>query len=197
MLLDGFKNRYTGIRGFEAYGVGADGRICGTVYGGGHFFEHVLDEAHHPVVILVGHVDLHHGELRVVGLVHPFVAEVFGKFIDPFKTTYDEAFEVELIGNAEVQWDVERIVVGDERTGRGTPRDGLEDWGFHLHISCVVEDATHGRNDFVALAENLFHAGVYHEVDIALAVADFRIGELIVDVSVGIFFHDWKRTKAF
>ena len=149
------------------------------------------------MVILVGHVDFHDGELRIVGLVHPFVAEVLGKFIDPFKTTYDEALEVELIGNAEVQRNVQRIVVGDERTGRGTPRDGLEDRGFHLHISRVVEDAPHGRNDFIALAENLFHTGIYDEVDIALAVADFRIGELVVDVSVGVFFHDGKRTKAF
>ena len=35
--------------------------------------------------------------------VHSFVAEVFGKFIYPFKAAYDEAFEVELVGNTEVQ----------------------------------------------------------------------------------------------
>ena len=88
-------------------------------------------------------------------------------------------------------------MVGDEWSSSGTTRDWLEDRGFHLHVSCVVEDTTHGRNHFVTLLEDLFYARVDDEVYVALSVADFRIGKLVVDVSFGIFFNYWKWTKAF
>ena len=148
------------------------------------------------MVILVGHIDFHDGELWVVRLVHPFVAEVFGKFIHPFKATYDEAFEVELVGNTQVQWHVKRVVVRDEWSSCGATRDGLQNWRFHLHVSGIVKNAAHGAHDSISLAENLLNTRVHNEVNVALTVTNFRVGELIVYVSIGIFLYNRKRAQA-
>ncbi len=41
-----------------------------------HLFDHLLGEIHHPVVILVGDIDLHNRELRVMRSVHSFIPEI-------------------------------------------------------------------------------------------------------------------------
>ena len=83
-----------------------DGDVGPAVDGHGHFLEEVLHELHHPDVVLVGHVNLHAGELGVVGLVHTLVAEVLGKLVDAGEASDDESLEVELVGDTQVQGDV-------------------------------------------------------------------------------------------
>ena len=77
------------------------------------------------MVVFVRYIDFHYSELWVVHFVHPFIAEVFGKFIHPFKATYDEAFEVELVGN-QVQRYVKCVVVRDEWTSCGSTKLGCK-----------------------------------------------------------------------
>ncbi len=50
--------------------------------------------------------------------VHSLVAEVFGELIYPVKSTNDEAFEIQLIRNAQIHFDVERVVMRNERAGK-------------------------------------------------------------------------------
>ena len=52
-----------------------------------------------------------------MSLVHAFVTEVLAHLIDTLETTYDEALQVELSGNTHIHILIERIEVGDERTG--------------------------------------------------------------------------------
>jgi hypothetical protein len=42
------------------------------------FFPALLGEIHHPEIIFVSHIKFQHGKFRIVGSVHPFVAEVSG-----------------------------------------------------------------------------------------------------------------------
>ena len=49
--------------------------------------------------------------------VHTLVTEVLANLIDTLETTYDQALQVELGGDTHVHILVERIEVGDERTG--------------------------------------------------------------------------------
>ena len=93
---DGVSHGQPAERSFERNGMSVDGQFCGAVYLGRNPFEQLLGELHHPTVILVGHIDLHAGEFRIVGTVHTLVAEVLTQFIYAIKTTYDQFFEVEL-----------------------------------------------------------------------------------------------------
>ena len=64
---------------------------------------HVLGQIHHAVVVGVGLVELHEGELRVVTGVKALIAENAADLIDALEAADDQALEVELQGNAELE----------------------------------------------------------------------------------------------
>ena len=150
----------------------------------GDALEHILGEGHHPVVVLVGHVDFHGGELGVVGAVHTLVAEVAAELIHSGEATHDEALEVELVGDAEVEVDVERVVVGDEGACSGAAGDALQHGGVHLEVALLVEVGTHLVHYLGTLHEDVAHLRVDDEVDVALAVAQLGVAEGVVDHAV-------------
>ena len=123
-----------------------------------------------------------------MGAVHALIAKVFRKFIHPIKAAHNESFEVEFIGNAQIQRNVQRIVVGDKRTGRGPSRNGLQNGCFHLEIAFLVEKCAYGLSDFGAFNEGVFDLRIDDQIDIALAVAQFGIIEFVVDLALGIGF---------
>ena len=189
IFLNGFKNRQPAVAGLEVDLPVADLHDGGAVQLEGDLFEHLLHEVHHPDVVLVGHVDLHTGELRVVGLVHTLVAEVLGELIDTVVATHDQSLEVELVGDSHIEVDVQGVVVGDERTGRGASRDGLKDRGLDLKAAGGVEIFPHRGDDLRPLDEHVPYLRVDDEVNVPLAVAELRIGEGVIDNAVHLL-HD-------
>ena len=174
--------------------VPADG-LVEPAGGFGHLLEHLLGEIHHPLVVLVRHVQFHAGELRVVGLVHALVAEVLRELVHAREAAHDEALQVQLVRDAEIHVHVQRVVVRDERARGRAARDGLQDRGFHLQAAGLVEVAAHRGDDLRPLDEGLLHLRVHHEVHVPLAVAELRILEAVVHRAVGIGFHDGEDTE--
>ena len=119
-FLDGAVHGEALPRALEVDDVISTRHLSGTVQVQGDLFDHLLHEIHHPLVVLVGHIEFHLGELRIVETAHSLVAEVFGKFVYAIKSADDEAFEVQLVGNAQVQRHVQGVVMGLERTSRGS-----------------------------------------------------------------------------
>ncbi len=194
ILLDGVDHCYAAERGLERDDVVADLDIGGAVDVEAYFLKELFGEFHHPVVVLVGNVYLHACELGVVGAVHALVAEVLADLVYAVKSTYDEAFEVQLGSDAQVQVDVERVVVGYKRTCAGTTGDRLQYRGLDLHVAVVVEESAHGVEYLGAFDEDVFYALVDDEVDIAAAVAQLGIVEGIVGDAV-LDFHDGERAE--
>ena len=92
-------------------------------------------------VVGVGLVELEHGELGVVAGRQPLVAEHPGDLEDLLEAADHQPLEVQLGGDPQVQVDVEGVVVGDERPGRGPARDGVEDRRLHLDEAPVLQPA--------------------------------------------------------
>src|SRR5207248_4301393 len=90
---------------------------------------------------------------------------------------HDEALEVELEGDAEIEVDVEGVVVGDEGAGRGTALDALQHRRLHLPEALLPEVLADGVDGLDADLEDLEGAVVDDEVDVALAVAGLEVGE--------------------
>ena len=147
-------------------------------------FEHLFDELHHPDVVLVSDVDLHHRELGVVRTVHPFVAEVLAELVHAVETSYDQAFEIQFVGDAQVERDVQCVVVRDERPGRRSAGNRLQDRRLHLEVAPLVEELAHRVDDLTPLEERILDLRIDDQVDVALAVALFRIAEGIVYFAV-------------
>ena len=196
LFADGVCHRQAAERGFERNLPAVDLHGRGPVQGQGDLFEHPFGELHHPEVVLVGYVNLHNGKFGVVRAVHAFVAEVLAEFIHAVEASYDQLLEVQLAGDAQVLVDVERVVVGNERTCRRTARNRLQNRGFDFDVPELVEIFAHRGDDLRTLDENLAYVGIHDQIDVALAVTDFGVGEGVEGLSV-LLFHDGQGPQRF
>ncbi len=197
VFFDGFKHADALVGPGEVDGVlshldfGAAGNFTG------YAFEAFFDHVHHPDVVFVGHVNFHGSELGIVGAIHAFVAEHFSELIDTVEASDDESFEVELVGDAQIEGDVEGVVMRFKGAGCGAAVDGLEDGRFHFEPAVLVEVVAHGLDEFAALFEDFADFGIDDEVHIALAVAEFGVGEGIVNIAFFIAFDDGQGAQRF
>jgi hypothetical protein len=83
--------------------------------------------AHDVLVVRVGLVPLDHRELGVVLVGDALVAEVLAQLVDALQAADDEALEVQLGGDAQVEVAVQRVVVGDERARQRAAVERLQD----------------------------------------------------------------------
>ena len=128
--------------------------------------------------------------------VHALVAEVLAELVHAVESADDQLFEVELRGDAQVEVDIERVVVRDERTRRGAARNGLQDRGLDFDIAFRIEKFTHRGHDFGAADERIFDLRVDNQVEIPLAVAHLGIGEGVERPAV-LLFDDGQRADRF
>ena len=194
-FLNGIEYRQSAVGSLERNEVAVNHALGLSVHGGAYFFEQLLGERHHPVIVLVLHVQFHACELRVVVAVHTFVSEVLAYLVDTFEAAHDESFQVELGSDAHVHVLVQCVEMRRERACRCSSGYRLQCRRLHFGISCVVEHAAQGAQHGGALQEGVLHALVYHEVDISLSVAQFGVVELVVSHAV-LVFHYRQRFQA-
>ena len=103
--------------------------------------EQLLGERHQVVVVGVGLVELEHRELGVVLRRDPLVAEVAVDLVDALEAADDQALQVQLGRDAQVEVHVERVVVGDEGPRRGAAGDRLHHRRLDLEEAARVEEA--------------------------------------------------------
>ena len=122
-----------------------------------------------------------------MSLVHTLIAEVLAHLVDTLETAYDEAFQVELGGNTHIHILVERIEVGDERTGRCSTGNTLQGGGLYLGVTVLIEHVSQGPQYSGTLQESIFYSLINHQVNITLTVTQFGIIKLIVCHTVFVF----------
>src|SRR5690606_14143905 len=119
-VFDSLEHRKALPRPFELDHMLSNLHLCCIVQVDSNLLDHLLDEVHHPEVVLVGNVQFHLGELRIVEARHSLVSEVLREFVHTCKTSDDKSLQVELVSNAQVQRHVQRIVVRFEWSRGGT-----------------------------------------------------------------------------
>ncbi len=129
-----------------------------------------------------------------MGAVHSLVAEILRELIYALEASDYQTLEVKFIGYTQIEGNVERVVVGDERARRRSAGNRLENRGLHLDVSMGVEELTHGVEHARALQENILNAGIDHKVDIALTITHLRICERVVSLAV-LHLHHGERTQ--
>ena len=139
----------------------------------------LLGELHEVDVVGVGLVQLEHGELGVVAGGDALVAEHPSDLEHLLEAAHHQPLEVELGGDAQVEVEVEGVVVGDEGLGQGPAGDGVEDRRLHLHEAPVLQPAAEQADHPAAEEERVAGLGRGEQVDVALAVAGVGVGEAV------------------
>jgi hypothetical protein len=128
--------------------------------------------------------------------IHPFIAEVAAELIDPVETSYNESFEIKLVGYTQVKRYVQGIVMGDEGTGGRSSGYALEYGSVDFQGAAFIEEFAYRIYHLRTPDEGLLDLGIYHQVGIALAVPEFGIGDRIECLPL-FFPDDGKRFERF
>src|SRR5690606_2976839 len=146
--------------------------------------QHLLDQVHHVAVVGERLVQLEHGELGVVRAVDPLVPEVLADLVHPLESADDQALQVQLVRDAQVERHVERVVMRREWTRGRTTVQRLEDRRLDFDEPALVEEAADRRDDARAQHEYAPHLRVYGQAGVALAVALLDVGEPVMDAAL-------------
>ena len=110
---------------------------------------------------------------------HALVTEVAVDLEDALETADHQTLEVQLRGDTQEHRHVQRVVMGLERLGRGTTRNGLQHRRFHFEEITLAEELTNMGDHLGTHAEGLAHLLVHDQVHIALTVTLFGIGQAV------------------
>ena len=113
---------------------------------------------------------------------HAFVAEAAVDFKHTFQTADHQAFQIQLGRNAQVERDVQGVVVGHERFRRCTAGNRVHHRGFDFQIMLVHHEIAHGLDDLAAFDEGIARFFVGNQIDVALTVFGFLIAQAFVFV---------------
>src|SRR5690625_1066174 len=68
--------------------------LGGPMQGQNNILYHLFHELHHPVVILIGDIELHLCKFRIVKTGESFISEILSKFINSVKSPHDQSLKV-------------------------------------------------------------------------------------------------------
>ena len=139
--------------------------------------EQLLDPIHRVAKVRVRLVPLEHRELGLVLVRDALVAEVLADLVHALEPADDQALEVELGGDAEIEVGVQLVRVRHERVRERAAVARLQDRCLDLDEALGVEVAPDRRHDLRAQEEELARLRVHEQVEVALAVARLRVRE--------------------
>ena len=142
--------------------------------------EHLFRELQHDLVVGIRLIPLGHRELGVVKPRQPFVPKVVPDLVHLLEPAHDTALQVQLVGDAEIEVRVERLVVRLERTRGGATVQRLQHGGLHFQIAARVEEPPDVAHHPSPQPEHLAHLGMHGQVRVALPGAQLGIRQLPV-----------------
>ena len=108
-----------------------------------------------------------------------FVAEVAVDFEHLLEAADDQALQVKLGRDTQKLLHIERVVVGDERLGRGAAGDRMHHRCFDFHEAVTDHVIADRRDDGRTGAEGKARFLVHDQVDVTLAILHFLIGQAV------------------
>ena len=121
--------------------------------------------------------------------VHTFVAEVTAELIHTLEAPDDEALQIKLVGDTQIERDIQRVVMRDEGARSSTARDRLQYGRIDLDVATFVEELAHRIEDLRTLEEDILDMAIDDEVNIALAEAELRISEAVEGLTILLLDH--------
>ena len=130
-------------------------------------------------VIRISHIEFHHGELWVMTWRNTFVAEVTVDLEHAIESAHHQTLQIKLWSDTQIHVDIQRIVMGDERTRRRAARDHLHHRGFHFHKVAAHHELANAGHDLRTNSEGVTRLLVGDEIKVTLTVARFLIGQAV------------------
>ncbi len=126
-------------------------------------------------VVRIRHIEFHHGELRIMAHGDAFVTEVTVNFEYAFEAANHQTLEVQFRRDTQVHVQIQRVVMGDKRTGRRAAWDHLHHRRFDFHKAASNHKLANTGQDLRTGFEGVTGFIVRDEIQITLAIARFLV----------------------
>ena len=141
--------------------------------------QQAFGEAHQPLVIGVGLVELHHGEFGIVARAESFVAKIAVDLEHLLEAADHQTLQIQLRRDAQEQLHVQCIVVRGEGLGGGAARNRVHHRRFHFK-EAVVHHVVADRLDHPAAGdEGETRLLVGDQVQLAAAILLLDVGKAV------------------
>ncbi len=131
------------------------------------------------MVVAIGLVELEHGELGVVLGGDTLVAEVAVDLVDAVEAADDQALQIKLRRDAQLEVDIQRVVVRRKWPCRRPTRNRVHHRRLDFEVAARIEELAHRAQHRGPLHKNLAHIGIRKQVDVPLAVAQLGVFEAV------------------
>ena len=128
--------------------------------------------------------------------VHSLIAKVFSNFINTINPSNNESLKVKFIGNPQIEFLIQCIMMGSKRAGICTTIKRLENWCFHLQKFQVIQITTQKTNDFGAFYKSIPNVRVNDQIQMSIAITVFLISKC-VECFPFFFFDNRQRAYGF
>src|SRR5690606_23866252 len=115
--------------------------------------------------------------------------EVAAEFIYPFVATHDQPLEVKFISDAQIQGDIEGIMVCNERPCRGATGDALQYGRVYFERAPPVEEIADSGFDFRDFDKCFTYLWVYHQVAAPLTIPELGVGDRVKGFTFRRFYN--------
>ncbi len=136
-------------------------------------------EIHQLPIGGIGLIELDHGEFGIVLDRNPLITEIAVDLENAIETADHQPLQIKFRRDAQEQIHLQRIVVGDERAGRGAAGDRLHHRRFDFEKVVFDHELPDQGDNATALAKCLANLRVDDQVEIALPIAGFHIGQTV------------------
>ncbi|SBM29952.1 Uncharacterised protein [Klebsiella oxytoca] len=126
-------------------------------------------------IVRIGHIEFHHGELWVMTNGDTFVTEVTVDFEHALEAANHQTLQVQFRRDAQVHIQIQRVVMGDERTGGSATGDHLHHRGFHFHKAAADHELADAGQDLRTHFKGVARFIVGDQIQVALTIARFLI----------------------
>src|SRR4029077_15918486 len=130
----------------------------------------LFGQVHQFAIVAIGLIELEHGELGCVDCIHALVAEIAIDLVDAAEPPDHEPLEVELRRDAQVEIEIEGVVMRDEGARRGPAEDGMHHRRLDFGISSRVKEAAQLPGDLRSPEEVVTLGLIEYHVQVATGI---------------------------
>ena len=99
VIFNGINHCNAFVGSLKIYLIFANLHLCCAKHFQRNMLKHLLGKLHHPFIIGVCNINLHHRKLRIVSSIHSLISKISRELIHTIKATYYQTFQVKLVSN--------------------------------------------------------------------------------------------------
>jgi hypothetical protein len=139
--------------------------------------DQLFGKIHQVFVRGISLIKFHHGKFGIMLNGDSLVAKVPVDLENPLETAHYQPLQIKLWSDTQEEIHFQGIVMGHERAGGRSPRNGLHHRCFDFQKIMANHEIPDQGDDATALAKDFPHIRIDDQIQVPLPIAGFHVGQ--------------------